>query len=154
VNPRTLALAAALAAGACGGPAQPPEAQVRAVLDQAEAAAERRDLSALKALVAEDYADDYGHDRRAITALLRIYLLQHHSIHVLKYVRVVELPGPGRARAVVLAGLSGEPVGDATQLEPARADLLRFTLELRDRGGGEWQVSKAAWERATLKDFL
>jgi len=148
------AAAALLLLCACRGPSTPPEVQLREMLDRAETAAETRDLGALRKLIAADYTDVYGHDRRAIDALLRFYVAQHHSIYVLKFVREVELPEPGRARAVILAGISGQPIADASQLEPARADLLRFTLDLRDEGGGKWTVARAQWERASLNDFL
>lgn len=129
-----------------------PEAEVRARVAQAQTAAEERDMRALRALIADDYADDRGHDRKAMENLIRLHVLRHQSIHLLIRIRGIEVPEPNRAVVSVAAAMAGQPVADAGELVGLNADLYRFDLEWA-RHGGEWQVRRATWEPARLDDF-
>ena len=64
-RPKCLALLTILAAAwlpACAAEPDSPEAQIRALLQQAEAAAEEKNVGALKQLLSESYSDDHGQD--------------------------------------------------------------------------------------------
>jgi hypothetical protein len=156
-RPHRLALLAMLAAAslpACAAEPDSPEAQVRALLQQAEAAAEEKDVGALKQLVSESYSDERGQDRQAIAALLTFYFLRNQSIYLLTRVGKIEFPEPARARTTVLVAMAGTPIPDIEELARIRADLYRFDFSLGDEGSGDWRVTRAAWRRATADDFL
>jgi hypothetical protein len=148
-----LALAAALLLGGCRGAPDDPEAQVRALVRDAVAAAERKDVGALRAMVSERYADDQGQDKRAVEALLRLHFLRNQSIHLYTRIRSVELAPPDRAQASVLVAMAGVPIASEEQLPGVRADLHRFELELA-REDGAWRVQRAAWRRTEPGEFL
>jgi hypothetical protein len=148
-----LGLAAALLLGGCRGAPDGPDAQVRALVRDAVAAAERKDVGALRAMVSERYADDQGQDKRAIEALLRLHFLRNQSVHLYARVRSVTLAPPDRAQASVLVAMAGVPISSGEQLPGLRADLHRFELELA-REDGTWRVQRAAWQRAEAGEFL
>jgi hypothetical protein len=147
-------LAGALLLTACGEEPSDPEQQVREAIARAETAAEAGELSALKALVANDYQDSRGYNRQSIIRLLQFYLLGHQSIHILSRVSEVSINEDGTARAVVYAAMTGQPVKDAQALLNIRADFHRFDLTLRNQGVDEWRVTRANWRRAQAADFL
>ena len=154
---RSRALLAAFAAQALAAcPAQPdsPEAQVRALFALAEAAAEEKDAGALKELISEHYADDEGHDRRAIAGLLTFHFLRHQTIHLLTRVHAIGFPEPTRAAATIFVAMGGTPILVVDDLARVSADLYRFDFDLADEGDGDWRVTRAAWRRATREDFL
>ncbi len=146
-RPNRLALLALLAAAwlpACGAKPDSPEAQVRALLQRAEAAAEEKRVKALKKLVSESYSDDRGQDRQAIAGLLTYYFLRNESIHLLTRVRSIEFPEPARSRATVFVAMAGTPIPGIDELVRIRADLYRFDFSLSDEGSAECRVTRAA----------
>jgi hypothetical protein len=145
-------MAITLVLAACSRDADSPEAEIRALVAHAQTAAETRDVRGLRALVADDYADAQGHDRKAVENLIRLHVLRNQSIHLFARVRDIAFPQPDRATASVAAAMAGRPVANAGELVGMNADLYRFDLELVRRGG-EWQVQRATWEPARLDDF-
>ena len=145
-------LTLALLLAACSRDAASPEAQIQALVTQAQAAAEARDAPALRALIATDYADAQGNDYKAIENLIRLHLLRNQSIHLFTRTGAIAFPQPDRAMVKVAAAMAGRPVASVGELAGVNADLYRFDLELVQRNG-EWQVQRAAWEPARLDDF-
>ena len=141
-----------LALAACSRQSS-PEAEIRAAIARAQAAAEERNVRALRALIADDYADDRGLDRKAVENLIRLEVLRHQSVHLFVRIRGIEFPEPDRALVSVAAAMAGRPVANAGELVGLNADLYRFDLEWVRRGG-EWQVRRADWKPARLDDFL
>lgn len=133
-------LAAALLAG-CGKPVDEPEARIRAVLAQAEQAAEAGDHQALAAWLARDYADSAGRDRRTVALTLRGLLMRYPRLELIVTVREIEVHSPQLAtvRLEVLSAGAG-----AAGLS---ADTFPLELSLRDDGG--WKVTRAEWRRRT-----
>lgn len=142
----------ALALGACSRPSA-PEAEIRAFVAKAQAAAEARDVGALRALIADDYGDSRGLDRKTVVNLIRLQVLSHQTIHLFTHIRAIELPEPGYARLSVAVAMAGRPVAQADELAGVTADLYRFELELVRGSDREWRVRQAAWEPARLDDF-
>lgn len=137
---------------ACSRDADSPTAQIRALVAQAQTAAEARDARSLRALIAEDYADAHGYDQKAVENLIRLHILRNQSIHLLTRIRDIAFPQPDRATVSVAAAMAGRPVANAGDLVGINADLYRFDLELVRRDDA-WQVQRAAWEPARLDDF-
>jgi hypothetical protein len=139
-------------AGACSS-GDSPEAQVRALVAQGEAAAEKKESAVLRQMVSEKYADSQGQDKKAVDAILRYYFLRNQSIHLFTRIRQISFPQPDLAQADVMVAMAGQPITDTEQLERLRADLHRFEITLA-RENGEWKVTRAEWRRAEFADFL
>jgi hypothetical protein len=146
-----VALVSALALG-CSGDAETPEDQVRRVIDALQAAAEARDVGAMKEQLSESYKDAQGNDRRTVLGMATGHFMRNKSVYVFSRIVAVEIAEPGLARAEALVALAGRPVKDLSALAQVRADLYRFDLRLRDERG-TWRVISAAWQPATLSDF-
>jgi hypothetical protein len=139
--------------GACSPGRDSPEAQVRALLAQGEAAAEKKESGVLRQLISEKYSDSQGQDKKAVEAMLRYYFLRNQSIHLLTRIRQISFPQPDVAQADVMVAMAGQPISGAEELERLRADLHRFEITLA-RESGEWKVIRAEWRRAEFADFL
>lgn len=145
-------VAIGLALAACSRHSS-PEAEIRELIERAATAAEERNVRDLRALIADDYADERGLDRKAVENLLRLHVLRQQSIHLFVRVRGIEFPEPERALVSVAAAMAGRPVARADELAGLTADLYRFDLEWVRYGRGDWKVRRAAWEPARLDDF-
>jgi hypothetical protein len=135
-----LVLLAALCLSACGRPASDPELRIREALAAAELAVETGGYEALAAMVARDYADSEGRDRRALRLLLRGMLVRYPRAELVVTVREIEILSPRLARVrleVLAAGAGGGRLS---------ADAFPMELSLRDDGDG-WQVTRAEWGR-------
>ncbi len=130
-----------------------PEAEIRELVAHAVTVAEERNVRDLRALIADDYADARGLDRKAVENLIRLHVLRQQSIHLFARIRSIEFPDPDRASASVAVAMAGRPVRDSAALVGLNADLYRFDLELVRQGRNEWKVRRADWQPARLDDF-
>ena len=142
-----------LAMTACSRPADSPETEIRQFIARAQVASEERNMRDLRGLIADDYSDAQGHDRKAMENLIRLHVLRHQSVHLFTRIRDIVLTDPDHATVSVAAALAGRPMASADQLIGLNADLYRFDFTLIRRGRDDWQVLRAAWERAKLDDF-
>jgi hypothetical protein len=145
-------VAVLLLALGCSRGAEGPEAQVRGVLAAVEAAAEARDVGALKKQISESYKDPQGNDRRAVLGIATAHFMRNNSVYILSRVGEVEIAEPGSARVEALVALAGTPIRDAGALPELHADLYRFDVQLRDENG-TWRVTSADWQPASAADF-
>jgi hypothetical protein len=136
------ALLAACTLAACARE-DSPEAQVRAVIDAAEQAAEARDVSAAMRLVADDYADSRGFDREALRRFVHGYFVLNQSIRLLVRVEDVQFPADELAQARVTIGTLGTR-GEEAEDWSVVVDLHEFDVELV-RDGREWLLRRAEW---------
>jgi hypothetical protein len=143
----------ATAALLCCGGNETPEARVRALLTEAEVAAEARDVGRLTEAVSERYADAAGRDRQAVKGLLVYTFMRHQSIHLLARHHEVTISEPDRAEAVVFVAMAGTPIPSVEDLAGLRADLYRFSFALEEEDGA-WRVVRADWRPARTEDFL
>src|SRR5262245_11497622 len=107
---RRLHVAFCLALAACSGPAESPEDRVRAALAELEAAAEARDVGALKERISEAYSDAHGNDKQKLAGLATFHFMQNRGVHLLLQVRKVMVERPGEARAAALVAMAGRPI--------------------------------------------
>ncbi len=128
------------------GEADSPEAQVRAVIEQMELAAEARATSEVLELISEQYRDDYGNGRDDVGRAVRGYFIANQSIHLLTRIEALSFPAEDEARATVLVGMVGREAG-ATEAWDLAADLYRFEIAVV-REDGEWKITWARWSRA------
>ena len=118
----------------------------------AERAAEAKDLSALRGVISERYADDERHDKRTLSRLLQFYLLRHDAIHLFTRINDVRVTVPGQAQAVVYAAMTSRPAVNPEELAQLQADLYRFELVFAEESG-EWRVTRASWRRVEIADL-
>jgi hypothetical protein len=147
MNLRTIAAAtlSALLASACG-PGDTKESRVRAVVVQAEEAAEARDLSGVMSLVSPAFQDGRGGNRDDLKQYLRGYFITHQSIRLLTRVDSVEFPYNDMARVSLTLGTLGGEAAGASALDLA-ADIHEVALELQFEDG-DWRVTRAHWQSA------
>lgn len=138
----------------CGSKPDTPEARVRALVEKAEAAAEKKDLGTLRDLISENYADDLRQDKQAILGVLAFHFYRNQAIYLLARVQSIAFPEPARSEVVVFVATAGQPIPGTEDLLRVRADLFRFDITLADKGKGDWKVIRAQWRRVELKDFL
>jgi hypothetical protein len=146
------ALAALLACGGCGGPS--PEDQVRALIAAGELRAEAKDVRGLLDLVADDYADDAGRDRRELGAIVSLALQQYERVFVLVRIDRIAIAGEDSAEAALFVAIAGTEIADPSKLPSLSADLGRVSLRLTAGGAGGFKVVAADWAPAELTDFL
>lgn len=137
----------------CGAETESPQAKIRSVLAAIEDGAEVGDVSAIAEHVSQHYADSQGNDRRALVRYIQFHVLRNRRRHLLTREASLELTEPGRARAVVHAGLVGSSASSAEELLSMRADLYTFELEFVLEEG-DWRVSRAEWKRAEARDLF
>ncbi len=142
-----------LVVAACSRPADSPETEIRQFIARAQVAGEERNMRDLRALIADDYTDAQGRDRKAVEHLIRLHVLRHQSVHLFTRIRDIVLTDPDHATVSVAAAMAGRPVTSADQLIGLSADLYRFDFALIRRGRDDWQVLRATWEQAKLDDF-
>jgi len=125
---------------ACAKP--PAEEQLRATIDQMQAAAIERRPSEFMDRVTEDFIGDDGIDRAALHNLLRAQLLRNAAVSATRGPIDIELQGE-RATVrftIVLTGGSGG-------LLPERAQGYAITSGWRVEDG-EWKLFLAEWKPA------
>ncbi len=131
----------ALACAGCGSPGT-PEDEVRALVDTAETAAEERDASALRALIADDYGDTSGRDAAEVRNLLHAWLVAHPSLSLITRIDSIELEGTELARVQVTVGVIGREANAESDWDLA-AEVRRLDIRLAREGGGDWRVIRA-----------
>ena len=144
----SILLVSGLAIASCGGD-NSPEAQVRAVIAEAEAAAEARDASALRDLVADDYRDGRGNDAEEIRRYVHGYLIAHQSVRLLVRIEKLELKATDLARLRATVAMVGREAESAGAWDLA-ADVHEFDVTLA-REDGEWRVTRADWRPALAR---
>ena len=128
------------------------------LIDQAAAAAEKRDLKLLKGLLSADYKDSAGRGRREINQLLTWQFLRGGKISVYilnKTALVNQAAEPRTATAKVQAVITrGAKVKRLTDIVPDQARSLTFDLSFR-KEGEDWRLSAAEWtDNPNLRELL
>jgi hypothetical protein len=147
-----LAMLAAASLLGCGD-SLTPEDEIRALIGEGVRACEEGELDALMKLVAEDYEDERGNDRRALRLTVGYYLRSYGTLHLLHRVTGVELASEEEGRVTLAVALAARPLGSGADLGQIEADILRLELSAARRRGG-WKVTAARWERGGPGDFL
>ena len=146
------ALAAAALGPGCSSPS--PEQRIRALIAAGEARAEAKDVRGLLDLVADDYADDAGRDRRELGAIVSLALQQYERVFVLVRIDRIAITGKDTAEATLFVAIAGTEIADPSELPRLSADLGRVSLRLAAAGGDGLTVAAADWEPAGPMDFL
>ena len=137
---RNALVAAAWLIAACG-PGSAPEDEIRALIAEAETAAEERDAAALRGMVADDYRDAEGRGADEIRRYLHGYLIAHQPIRLITRIDAIELEGKELARVQVTIGMLGREA-DSDSAWDLAGDIHRIALRLV-REDGQWRVTRA-----------
>ena len=150
-----LVLIALFGLSACTADPDAPEARVRAVLTQTEAAVEARDLGALKALFSDSYRDEGGRSKKQASDLAGIYFMRNRSIHLVTRVDSLSFDADStEARASVLVAMAGRAMDKTDMRALARAAIYRFNVAVAYEGEDTWKITRARWQRAESKAFF
>ncbi len=138
---------------ACSQSSDSPEQQILAYIAAGETAAQKRDIFAIKSMIADEYLDKKGRNRQKVVSIVAGYFFRHKNIHTLSRVKQLTFPRPGRAHLVLMVGLAGDPIGDFEHLFALQATVHLFDMQLVEQAG-EWRLLSAQWRRASRDDFL
>ncbi len=118
-----------------------PEAEILAMIEAAEDAAESRDLKSLKPLISENYSDTRNNTKASMVNILRLLFVTHQSIHLVVRLEDLVLTNPNRANVIALVGMA-----DTADRLPS-IDLYEFELLLGRDHKEDWQLLSADWRR-------
>jgi len=125
---------------ACGGPAEGPEAALRAWVQQGHELAEAKDRPGLVDMISPAYTDARGNNRDDINDLFRIYFLRTQSVALLTKIEELNVYGESAGEVVLSVGMAGTHDGTFG----FSADAYRFEMEF-ELDGDEWLLMSARW---------
>ncbi|MCP1728265.1 hypothetical protein J2T60_002265 [Natronospira proteinivora] len=143
-----LLLLAALLIG-CGGAADDPEQRIRALIVDAEQAAEAGSTRRVMRHVSEAYRDEAGRDKSELRNLVRAYLFQQDSLQLVTRIRHIEVATAYRAHAEVQLGLAGDAAERARSMTGLNANNLQLQLTFDREADDEWRLIRADWSRGS-----
>ena len=123
-----------------------PEQQIRNYIAAGKLAAESRDLSDFKQLIADDFSDVQGHDKATLVRIAAGYFLRNKNIHLFTQINDIHFPHPDQADVRLYIAMTGQAVNDINSIFNLRADLYEFELKLL-RQDGDWLLHNARWSR-------
>lgn len=135
-----VAVVAIFMLAACSGPAQGPEAALRAWLGEAELATEARDRRALLMLISENYRDARGNDYEQIGKILRLTFYRQQSIALLLTIDEIVVSADSAALIRLTVGMAGQD----NSLLGVNAQAYNFELEL-EADDDAWLLIGARW---------
>jgi len=143
-----IATALLLAAGlmACGGGPDDPEQQVRAMILEAEQAAEQGNTRRIMRHISDNYRDDDGRGKDDIRNYVRGYLLQQNNPQLSTRIRDIDIVTPVRARARLEVRLADSTAQRARALSRTGGNLA-LELTLDREADDQWRVVRADWSQ-------
>jgi len=143
---RIAAIAALAFAGfltGCDDATTAPQAAIETLVAQAELAGEAGDVESLTELLASDYSDIDGRDRRAMSFLFRRLFARFPNRMVVVRDLEIEVISEQLANASMQLVAAGRDAAASSPLD-IDGDRLYLRLALRVEGGG-WRVVRAQW---------
>jgi hypothetical protein len=150
INPLVIFFIIALIS--CAGP-KSEEDQIRDLMDEAGAYAEKKDFASLMELFSDDYTDFRRRDKEQTKAMARDYVSLYRSIvvHVLsiRFERIDPLEASIQTDIAVSSGAAKA----LRKLIPVSTDIFRFSIELIKRND-RWLIQYAEWKPIGLKELF
>lgn len=133
---------------ACGSQPSSPEAQIKAVIAQMEAAAEQRKRRDLSEHISDSYSDQHG-DKNALNNIFRAYLFRNQSINIFTVIHSMQAVSAQEYRVELSAFMAAKGADVESEAGRLKADRHRFSVTFVDEsaGAGEWKVRSAQWKR-------
>jgi len=140
---------------ACSDKPDDPRHQIKILIDQVEAAAEKSSVKSFSEHVSEQYKDKYHDNRQQAMRSVLGYFHRNRNIHLFTRISSIEINEqvPDSAKASVNVAMTGTQVDSAEQLLLLKASIYRFDLDLR-KEDDQWMISSAAWQRIQAREFL
>jgi hypothetical protein len=140
-------------AASCGTPSE--EARIRGLLKASVAAAEKRDIDALRRSFAPDYADFEGRNTEGTLRLITDHLDRYRGvvIHLLG-ARLEALEPDGRASVTCEVSLSHGAAEVLRKLIRYSGEYYRIKIDLKKPDSQEWRFIYAEWSSIGLTDLL
>ena len=124
-----------------------PEQQLRRDIAQLQAGVQARDLSSIRASLADDFVGPEGMDRNAAIRLAQVMFLQNQQINAvfgpLQVTLTPSATNPDHAAVAFSAALTGGAGGALP--DTARLYQVRTGWRLQD---GDWRMTSADWSSA------
>lgn len=139
-------------AAACGRGSE--EARIREFLEKTAAKAEKRDVEAVTARLAEDYRDFEGRNKPATQALLRQYFKRSGIVIHLLGVKIETDADSGRASVKAEVMFSAGAAEIFRRLVRYAGECFRFSLDLRKGPAGNWLIDSSAWEPVSWSELF
>lgn len=146
-----LSVVALFAASGCSDNVTPEE-EIRALVREAEIAAEERQVGDLGRLISNQYGDDRGNNKDELLRMLRLQMIRNQVIYLLVRTGEIKVVDETSASAVVQVAMAGGPLETFEDLGRLGAELYRFDLDLA-KESGKWRIIRARWGRAMEIDF-
>lgn len=124
----------------CGGPAEGPEAALRAWVAQGHEYAEAKNRRGLVNMISPAYVDARGNSRDDISDLFRIYFLRTQSVALITKINELNVYGDDAGEVELTVGMAGTNEGTFG----FSADAYRFEMEF-ERDGSDWLLTSARW---------
>ena len=135
-------------------PLAPPEQAVRERIDEAVAAAERKDLKGIMAAVSDRFAGG-DMDRRQLKGLLFLHMQRGSWKRIFLTNTEVTVMDPKVVEVELDAVLaSGGAANSIAEIAPERAGVFHFQLTWELEDGDEWRITHAKYERRRLDGLL
>ncbi len=145
------AMLATMLLGACGDEIT-PEQEIRALVREAEIAAEERQVGDLARLISAQYGDEHGQSKEELVRMLRLQMIRNQVMYLMVRTGEIKIIDQATATAVVRVAMAGGPLETFEDLARLGAELYRFDLDLV-KESGKWRIIRASWGRALDKDF-
>lgn len=133
---------------ACGGDDGSPEAQIKAIIADMEAAAEARNRRGVSERISEDFSSPEGGSKKEVNNLIRAYLLRNQSINIVTVIHAMQAISSQEYRVDLSAFMAAKSVDLNSEAGRLKADRHRFNLTfVDDSGKGDWKLRSATWNR-------
>lgn len=129
-----------------------PEEEIRALVREAEIAAEDRQVGDLARLISAQYGDERGNSKDELVRMLRLQMIRNQVIYLMVRSGEIKIIDPDSATAVVHVAMAGGPLETFEDLARLGAELYRFDLDLV-KESGKWRIIRARWGRAVDLEF-
>lgn len=136
---------------ACGP--KTDEDQIRELMDQAGRYIEKKDISSLIDMLADDYSDFRNRDKDRTRDMAQSYFDQFRGIVVhLLHTRIDKIDPP-EAAIQTDAALSSGAAKALRRLVPVSTDNYRFTIRLIKKQG-QWLITYAEWTHIGIEELF
>lgn len=139
---------------ACSEDPRSPEEHVRALLDQAEQAAEAKEIKVIKEMISENYADAQGRGKEDLKRVLAYHFLRNQAMHLTSRVDSITLLPSGEVDGVLYVAMANTPISSMEELANLRAAMYRFDFRWVEEEKNDWKLIQSSWRRANNADFL
>lgn len=139
---------------ACSEDPRSPEEHVRTLLDEAEQAAEAKEIKIIKEMISENYADTQGRGKEDLKQVLAYHFLRNQAMHLTTRIDSITLLPSGEVDGVLYVAMANTPISSMEELANLRAAMYRFDFRWVEEEKNDWKLIQSSWRRANNIDFF